>query len=457
MEDKMFSKEKVGELLLRKRMALGLTQEQVAERLNVTRQSVAKNEKNGVSDISLLDEYARVFNCNVYDFFKEAYDAEGEVGVVGKEILSILVQYEGFITIRNLVDKYMYGMTGQRINIEISKLSNLGMCIREQYIDFYDKEIDGVFITAKGLITVKNCIWNAQKISEIQNKLPWVKTYEMIVGDYLSYQNVLKGRDLERRIRQMGYCGSYRVDYIQWLHENFCEDYYGCELNPNYERKVPHLPGKSIAADVTYRMMMGMSNSFIEEVFREFLFKDKSMIEQKEKQMLEEEERSLYEGLGGEFQQEICEDTSFDIYMMELENWLEIHFRDTESFEDKREERRLEQEMIVEGWPEAELYESRLEQLHAKHFLETGNGQWWYKIKKKEAEDKGREWPPIYSEYEIVCFIKDNYKVAETKEEKKIDMQIEEINEEFPETRTYFNIPMEWRFSAIEEELFGEI
>ena len=455
MNELKFSKEKVGELLLRKRMALGLTQEQVAERLQVTRQSVAKNEKNGVSDISLLDDYARVFNCNVYDFFKDAYDAEGEVGIVGKEILGILAQHEGFITIQNLAKKYMYGMKQQRINIEISKLSNLGLCVREQYVDFYDKEIDGLFITAKGLITVKNCTWNTQRTSELQDKIPWTKTYEMIVGEESCYQNILNERDLERRIRQMGYFGSYRVDYIQWLHENFCEDYYGCESNPNYEKKVPCLPGKNIVADVTYRMMMGMDNSLLEEVFREFLYKDNAMIEQKEKQMLEEEERSLYEGLGREFQEDLCEGTPYDVYLMELEDWLEINFKDTESVKDRREERKLEQELIVEGWRDAELYESRLELIQAKYSLESGSGQWWYEIKKKEAVDEGREWPPIYSEYEMLCFIKDNYKDATAKEEHEIDRRIEEINEDFPETTAYFDIPVEWRFSEIAEELFG--
>ena len=57
---------KTGELIRHMRVQLGLTQKQLAERINVSDKAVSKWEcGNGCPDISLLGELARVFGTEV--------------------------------------------------------------------------------------------------------------------------------------------------------------------------------------------------------------------------------------------------------------------------------------------------------------------------------------------------------------------------------------------------------
>ncbi len=70
----------------------------------------------------------------------------------------------------------MYGLDENRIVREIFKLEKLGLCVREQYTDFYGKQIDRVFITAKGVITIKHII----NSDEILSYLDDIVTYREI-------------------------------------------------------------------------------------------------------------------------------------------------------------------------------------------------------------------------------------------------------------------------------------
>ena len=59
-------KVKTGELIRHMRTQLGLTQKQLAERINVSDKALSKWEcGNGCPDISLLGELARVFGTEV--------------------------------------------------------------------------------------------------------------------------------------------------------------------------------------------------------------------------------------------------------------------------------------------------------------------------------------------------------------------------------------------------------
>ena len=98
------------------------------------------------------------------DLLVDEVDAEGIVGEIGKEILWKLIEAGGYKGVTDLVEHDMYGMSLPRVNQEIFKLERIGMCVREQYVDFDDKTKDTLFITAKVFVSSMLILMTKQRI-----------------------------------------------------------------------------------------------------------------------------------------------------------------------------------------------------------------------------------------------------------------------------------------------------
>ncbi len=126
------------------RMAKGMSQQQLADKMNVTAAAISKWEKEGINNI---DQIMRLSDILRQDITADQLDQEGTVGEVGKEILRRLAFSEGSISADDLFDD-MYGMKQNRICNELFKLERIGVIVREQFWDFSNEERDYIFITA---------------------------------------------------------------------------------------------------------------------------------------------------------------------------------------------------------------------------------------------------------------------------------------------------------------------
>ena len=81
-------------------------------------------------------------------YLRDEVDEEGSIGEIGKEILTILVESKklfldegGKVEASKLLDgSLLFGLPQERVIKEIFKLEKIGLCVREQYIDFYNRK-----------------------------------------------------------------------------------------------------------------------------------------------------------------------------------------------------------------------------------------------------------------------------------------------------------------------------
>lgn len=208
---------KCGERLRRVRQALGMSQEELANRMYISPQAISKYEKNGISDIDVIKKLSDVLG---QDLLSDEIDAEGEVGEIGREILIQLINHCGYILYEELAQKYMYGMSDERISTEIFKLQKIGLCVREQYRRWDKSIVDALFVTAKGTISYKNFV--KENASCVTLLLKDVQTYEMLTGESSSYQDYLVKHEEIALIEELvSIKHSHRQDYKAYLYENY--------------------------------------------------------------------------------------------------------------------------------------------------------------------------------------------------------------------------------------------
>ncbi len=183
----------LGQRCKRVRMAKGMSQQDLADKSGTTPQNISKFEKNGISDIYWIEKLS---DCLGQNLLMDEVDEEGKVGELGREILARLVEAGG----RMLIDKlltYLFGIDIERLSNEIFKLEKIGLVVREQYIDWFDEEVDKVFITAKGIISIKNMDLNSALSEMIYEKIMEVESYESLLFDkdyyvkFDSYQDLV--------------------------------------------------------------------------------------------------------------------------------------------------------------------------------------------------------------------------------------------------------------------------
>ena len=206
-----------GKRIKRARMAKNLTQKQLAKIANVSDSAISKYEKQGTLDVNVLNNLSNVLGISL---FSSGADAEGNVGIVGKEILTILVKNEGSIEYWRLENE-LYGLSQDDIDSEIIKLSILGMIVREQYKILDGNLKDVIFIKAKGILSFKYLIENRLEVEETQELLKNVKSFEIYADGYEYYQDYIDNERARALIEKIDYVGTYRIDYIIYLKRRF--------------------------------------------------------------------------------------------------------------------------------------------------------------------------------------------------------------------------------------------
>ena len=241
----------IGQRCRRFRNALGISQQKLADMVGTTPQNISKYEKEGIHDIDIIRYLSSALG---YDLMTDEVDEEGSIGEIGKEILTILVESKklfldegGKVEASELLDgSLLFGLPQERVIKEIFKLEKIGLCVREQYIDFYNKEHDVIFITAKGVITLKHIGSLKNEVEDYKN----VKTYEMVCEGHESYQAYIDSEPAEKIIRNLSVKNGFRVNYICFLKKAYDaqNDFLGYLKN--------YYIGKTAYVDIVFSMIM---------------------------------------------------------------------------------------------------------------------------------------------------------------------------------------------------------
>lgn len=468
----------------------GITQQELANLISTSPQNISKYEREGISDIFVIKELSKALDT---DLLQEKLDAEGTVGEIGKEILLVLAENNGYIDIGSLMKNHMYGMSLNRVTLEIKKLVDIGMCVREAYNDWLSEKRDGLFITAKGLITLKNLKLNKKQSKKVKRALNKINTYERLLGDFCSYQDYINSRPGEKLIRQFGYKGfeplktsklcidnCYRANYIEYLHRNFetgLEKTYDFFSESSGEESLN--PGFNCYHDILYRMALGITNEILwkhelcgdEEYFfsQEYneLKIDLGLKEETEAVLLstlrkfenefywvEEYTDDGYEDKDNESTENI-ETIMFSKLRKELDEMREHMevLKERCNFEENETEFSKE---IYELANSVGVYEEKMDKV--KRYIELGDyidEEIYYEcaipeIYEKHRPDGASKYPTDwFTKEEIKQFINENMGPAVTEQEKEIDRILKKVNHYMPETLDYYRFPKEWEENGL--------
>ncbi len=434
------------------RMAKNMSQQDLADLLFTTPQNISKYEKDGISNI---DTIKRISDVLGQDLLTDETDVEGAVGEIGKEILHALIDNEGFMDVSRLIEDKMYGMSMDRISHEIFKLERIGMCVREQYVNWVVTEKDMLFITAKGVITYKNCMTNSLLLGELYNKLGLVKTYESLFEETGNYQEYMDSRPGEKLIRSIGYpCVSghlgsdkyllmqsaYRANYVEYLKRNFET---GIDASWDVIRSMA-VPGVSCYHDILYRMSLNVTNDVL---WMHILSGDEYFD-------LEDEYDTLTEELSRSDNDPVIVDT-ISSFKSEFP-WTEEEEDDSDDEKEPDESsEKTEKGHIKPKWLSDEEFaqkEKRLEELE-DYMYDTYTYSYelnleliYNRNRPKDASKYPTDW---YTVDEIKDFINKNFGPAETEQEKELDRVLKKINELIPETLDYYTFPEEWEKNGL--------
>lgn len=245
------------------RMSKGMSQQQLAEKMNVTSAAVSKWEKEGISNIDHIKKISDVLG---QDITADQLDQEGSIGEIGKEILRELVTFDGNLSADWLFDS-LYGMKKDRICNELFKLERIGTIVREQFKDFSGEDRDVVFITAKGLIAYKNFE------SNLEVDLDNVKTWDQILKKGETSVQEVVDNDVTTQfiLNDFNYLNSFRFDYLTNLHFNKMNLFVPHEVmrkqnNFWWEVQDALLCGESCYIDVLRRMAQATNRAELDEI-----------------------------------------------------------------------------------------------------------------------------------------------------------------------------------------------
>ena len=250
------------------RMSKGMSQQALAEKINVTPAAISKWEKEGISNI---DHIMKISNALGQDITSDQFDQEGSLGEVGKEILRILIEKGGYEEFENL-ELELFGMKADRISNELFKLERIGTAVREQYKDFSGKDRDGIFITAKGVIAYKNTVMfpNAEQLNAV------ITMDERLEDRFSSFQDVIDDDRVTKFLMETIYINSksFRFDYLAYLYKHYFDtvvkhvDEINIIFNEANISKI--LCGESCYVDLLRRMAQGITANELGEAIDEY-------------------------------------------------------------------------------------------------------------------------------------------------------------------------------------------
>lgn len=88
-----------------RRKKLGLTQEELAERIGIGQQSLSRMERGGIAPkFERLQDFAAVLNCSVAELFHSHSETDDALETVLADMLNDLVPYEKEVIVRFIHD-----------------------------------------------------------------------------------------------------------------------------------------------------------------------------------------------------------------------------------------------------------------------------------------------------------------------------------------------------------------
>ena len=434
MEERDYAKE-YGNRCRQIRMAKGISQQALADMMNTTPQNVSKWEKHGIKNVNDVMKLSEVLG---QDITADQIDQEGSVGEIGQEILAVLIRNNGYIEFDELVSS-LYGMSVDRVASELFKLERIGNVIREQYTDYNEERKDGVFITAKGMITIKNIKVFGFSEDVLNNCYSYERNLDHNVSEerYRNIQEKVDDDKLSKLLWKLSFAGAYRVDYICYLMRKYRA---GIPVQKSGSINAPFgetlITGENAFIDLLYRMALGITNGYYPEHLMQ-VYGDWYD--------LETERTELHRKLSG-----------FDKESFAAQCYFEDHF----SWIIHDDTKLTAYNRYI---PESEIPEDMEEDYHRFRDLDSklwsqleDDFEFWgyedfkglfHEYVPVEREERCLEW---FDKETIEEFIKENFRPASTEKEKEIDRIIAEINTRFPYTLDYFyHFPKEWEENGL--------
>lgn len=276
----------LGEQCRKYRKILGITQEELAEKMNTTPQTISNYERMGIKDVDVEKEISSILGV---DLREDTEDNEGEPGELGKEILYYLIEHKGNCLVSDLLTQnVLFGITSERLNHEIEKIAKLDLCCRD--IDKMGwKPAERLFITAKGIVAAKNNVSSIGQSEKINNKINEVISYEMLLasktkGDEIKQLSVAKDLEdfgdlrpwlpiIDKLIQEID--RNYKADYLSYLRNNWLNVLPYNKIKCSYDQEsivdieddewLLLFPGKNFYSDLIYRMAYGYTNDWRNE------------------------------------------------------------------------------------------------------------------------------------------------------------------------------------------------
>lgn len=451
----------------------GWSQEVLAEKVDCSVGNISKYETSGLSDITWIE---RLSNALEQNLLVETIDVDKPIMELGKEILGQLISSNGKESVSYIVNHSMYGLSTEQVENEILKLAQGGYVVREQYKDWYNKKCDTVFISAKGLIAYKNLDLNNAQASIFNEKIKSVKTFEMRVGEYDSYQDYINANEGEKLIRSLvrniGSPGvdvlesMYRMNFIEYLKENYIKD--DDEVwSPEYK----WLTGVNCYHDILYRMAYGLTNDvLIDEIDWDTASNEDMGALLEYVDFIDNEERVAIKAFAKELYGEDKKwldkyyaeysPTKFDnMFTEQFEKIFDNIYHSGDDEQRQQMDRFLEETAVTKAefmkiyfWTQKDKLDENLKSAldAAETVAYAAEVEKRFELKKPEkAEgDLPINW---FSADEIKTFINENYHEAQTEYEKEIDNKLKRIIRLEPECLNYYSFPKEWEENGLAE------
>jgi len=441
----------------RLRMAKGMSQEQLAEKLNTVPQTISKYENIGVTNIETIRRLSEVLGHNL---LTSERDTEGVIGEIGKHILNQLVKAGGMLEVEDLTEQHMYGMNSSLVSNEIYKLERIGVCVREQYENVVKDEFDTLFLTAKGAIVYNNF--------HPENPIGDINTYEELtkeeVGRFLtngevitydSYAEYQKAQPAIELLSNLYKVDNYREDFILYVDRKYNQPNTKFKINKNTSL------GVSCVCDIIYKMALGLGKSGNSNYYD--LFSDQVMHYNKWHRELkrEEELRKIIAPDGGS-------ENPVDIAIRNAANGLfdyssqnevyinddinyppffdrYIKIKDTDSDEITKAKMELKELMGFDDSGSVTFDDSDEIDDYESYYLER------FTIPRLEnlLETKSQNPTEWFSLDEIKAWVEENIEAAITEEEHFLDDYINAILRKMDDTRNYYKFPKSWEDHGI--------
>ncbi len=437
--DKKTTSQEIGIRVRKFRMLKGWSQKELGDKIGTTSAAISKYEKEGVSHIDVIRDLSVALGV---DLQNDEMDKEGEIGEIGLEILSILIlgiendnlfeeddPNSGRVDADDLLNgEYLFGLSKERIIHELAKLENLGLCVREQFVDYDGESRDIVFITAKGIIAAK------RKMPELDVSTE-MKSYEIYCEDFSCVQECIDSNDTHKKIESLNMDTAFRYNFFAYITRSLSNR----EFSENKRFDNEFFPGINCYVDIMFSMMLCMNRKDADRLAM-------GKIEFEEEEMLSKlsGKEDYYIDFLLEWYPEHCRDHIEDLLMEYLGTSINKKF----FIPATKEEREKMKKVLSDE-------EKRLNDILKPKIKEQDSFFKKYNKKVEELKKDGEKVDArkMFNYQQINSWVKENILCPKEEiEEQKQELMIE-LLERYYTAREYFHFPKEWEENGLAETI----